>query len=160
MTKALVINSITTGTDKNNQEFKMIEFQAVTFIGTREIKGEVRKHIVYPNRTVAGQEIKGYANYYNVQVGDFVEGSIQRMETTGYKIGENTVNHITVVVFAGENPVTVANSNLKRYQASVLVDGKPSKIYNTYEAAVKVVAEQEVAEQEVAETADAVEQPF
>jgi hypothetical protein len=65
--------------------------------------------------------------------GDLFEGTIEQMATTPYTIGEGPdareVEKITVVCFADEKAWEVANAQLAKNEASVLINGKPSVIY-------------------------------
>lgn len=66
------------------------------------------------------------------EVDETYSGKIVRFDTTPYSIGDSTtkVNHITVVAIGSENPMEIANNQLKRNRASVLVNGKPSVKFN------------------------------
>lgn len=71
-----------------------------------------------------GAKIKD-AEYYNkFGIGDRIPGDVHRFDTTPYQIGDNTVDHITVFVFDGENAISVANRALGQHGACVLIDGK------------------------------------
>jgi hypothetical protein len=61
-------------------------------------------------------------------VGDLFEGALVRLSTMPYQIEDNTVDSITVVAFADENPVQIANRLLTTQHGDVcvLVNGKPS----------------------------------
>jgi hypothetical protein len=73
-----------------------------------------------------GNRIKD-AEYYNkFNVGDKIPGDVHRFDTTPYQIGDNTVDHITVFVFDGENAISVANRALGQHGSCVLIDGKPT----------------------------------
>lgn len=64
------------------------------------------------------------------QAGDLFEGKIQQFETTPYEIeAGKPVTKISVVAFADENPLELANKQLEKYRASVILDGKPTKVF-------------------------------
>ena len=63
-------------------------------------------------------------------VGSVFNGSIMQLETTDYPIGERTVNKITVVAIGEESPTNVANGQLERHQACVVLNGKPTVDFN------------------------------
>lgn len=72
----------------------------------------------------AGDKMKDAALFGKLNVGDVVAGTIERFDTTEYMIGENTVNHITIFVFEGEDAISVANRQLGQNGACVMIDGK------------------------------------
>jgi hypothetical protein len=71
-----------------------------------------------------GNKMKDNILFGKLSIGDVVAGDIHRFETTPYMIGENTVNHITLFVFDGEDPIAVANRQLGQNGSCVMIDGK------------------------------------
>ena len=86
-------------------------------------------------RTIFGGN--GASRIYNLgkepAIDDAFGGKIVQFETTPYNIttpeGSRSVSKISVVAFSNENPMELANAQLKRHSASVIVNGKPSVDY-------------------------------
>jgi hypothetical protein len=83
--------------------------------------------------TSEGNRIKDAVLFNKINSGDVVAGEICRYETTPYTIGDNTVNHITIFVFEGEDGVSVANRQLGQNGSCVLIDGKATATSETME---------------------------
>lgn len=67
-------------------------------------------------------------------VGDLFQGKIIQFETTPYTIDGKEVAKITVCAMADENPIELANAQLKRNNACVLQNGKPTVVLETVPA--------------------------
>ena len=55
-----------------------------------------------------------------------LRGEYMTFETTPYEIGANVVSKFSTLVLEGENAVEVANGLLKRNNACVVINGKPT----------------------------------
>ena len=73
----------------------------------------------------------------HIKPGAIVEGEVLSFDTTPYKIGDRDCNKTTVVVFAGEDPIKVANSQL-RGEASVIIGDVVTPPYKIAKAPVMV----------------------
>ena len=80
----------------------------------------------FPERKLEdGSVIKADVLYTKIERGEakvntLIAGSIERLETTPYTIGNNTINQYTGVFFEGENAVAIAARNLRDNNAGVI----------------------------------------
>ena len=130
--------------DKNGRPFQVITFTEVGFLNNQEIlTGKSRTRNLWS--TTPDQ--KGDNLYNQLQVGSMVAGSIQSFNTTPFSVNDRTVSKTTVVVFDFENPVSYANSQLKRNGACVVNEhGQPTATFNLPKADPTEVEEEEEVE--------------
>lgn len=100
--------------EATNREFMRAVFCPIKFVGDRAIKTNRNSGSILFN---VGKE---------PQVGDIYEGGLHTFETTDYEIDGRVVNSITVVGLADENPLEIANKQLERNSACVIMNGKPT----------------------------------
>lgn len=111
----LEVTKVTTEVAQStNRDYMRAIFAPVKFIGDRTVKTSRDSAAVLFN---VGKE---------PQVGDLYEGAIHKFTTTDYEIDGRTVNTISVVAMSGENPTDVANAQLARNNACVVLNGKPT----------------------------------
>ena len=104
----------------NGRKFQKVTFAENKFLpnGTAVKTRNVRMRNVWAE-SVDGQ-VKADSYYNNLRIGDIVEGTVVRFNTTPYTVGERTVTEWTGVVFSDENPTRYANSQLKANNACVV----------------------------------------
>jgi len=125
----LEVTAVETDKAKDGRQFQKITFRLIKFLGDRPVKTtQTRSRNLWEaNRLPDGRVIKADALFGECTPGVLVDGSIETYNTTQYKIGENTVNTWTGVVFRGENGITVANNQLKNQGACVVDEhGQPT----------------------------------
>ena len=114
----------------NGRKYQKVTFELIKFFNNMQIKTQqVRTRNLWDTgHTASGTEVKADAHYNNLYFGDMVDGDIVTLNTTPYKIGDRLVNQWSGVVFAGENPIVVANNQLKNNNAVVVDEhGQPTK---------------------------------
>ena len=129
VTSSLLVTAIENMTASNDRKFQKVTFQLLKFRGDKQIKTtQVRSRNLWDTTELAdGRVIKADPLFSQLFVGDEVDGTIEIFNTTPYKIDGRQVNQWSGVVFAGENPVTVANSQLRNNQAVVVDEhGQPT----------------------------------
>ena len=133
----LKVTSVQNKSDKNNRPFQTVTFSEIQYDnGEKFLTAKSRTRNLWSTTP----EIKGDALFGQVQVGTMVAGSIQSFNTTVFNVDGRDVNKTTVVVFDGENPVTYANSQLKRNSACVVDEhGQPTATFSVPVPAVKEV---------------------
>lgn len=77
-------------------------------------------------QTHALQGVRFFRKGLGPAIGTIMPGSINQLATTNYKIGDRTVNKITIVAIGEEVPVQLANDRLKEQKACVILNGKPT----------------------------------
>ncbi len=116
----LVVDAIENLLADNGRKFQKITFSEQKMLpGNRIMKTRnTRTRNVWDVSTDG--KVKADSYYNALRVGDIVEGSVVRFDTTPYTVGERTVETWSGVIFSDENPVTYANSQLKTNNASVI----------------------------------------
>lgn len=125
----LKVTSVVNKSDKNSRPFQTVIFSEVGFLPNNQevLTGKSRTRNLWSTTP----EVKGDSLYGQVQVGTMVAGSIQSFNTTTFTVNDREVNKTTVVVFDFENPVTYANSQLKRNNACVVDEhGQPTATFS------------------------------
>lgn len=125
----LKVTNIQTRSDKNGRAFQQVTFTEVGYLpnGQEILTGKSRSRNLWSST----EEIKGDTLYGQLQVGSFVQGSIQTFNTTTFEIDGREVNKTTVVVFDFESPVSYANAQLKRNNACVVDEhGQPTATFS------------------------------
>lgn len=125
----LEVQNVETDTAKDGRQFQKVTFRLIKFLGDRQVKTtQTRSRNLWEaNELPDGRVIKADALFGECTTGMLVDGTIMTYNTTPYKIGENTVNTWTGVVFNGENGITVANNQLKNQGACVVDEhGQPT----------------------------------
>ena len=102
------------------QQFKLIETSA----GIKEMAtANVATRNLWSERvTKDGKTIKADIFFGTLSKGDTVLGEIVRFNTSTYELNGKTVNSIKVMVFEGENSISVANSALASKNSCVVTD--------------------------------------
>lgn len=120
MTNCLKVTQVANFLDRNKHNYKKVTFNAIQILdsGVTIQSPKTATRILYPTREVDGNVINGFD--LDVKLGDILMGSIVRFTTQPYSIGENVVNHTTVVVFDGENGIKIALNQLKQYGVGVI----------------------------------------
>lgn len=116
--------------DKNNRKYVVVSLKPVRQFMGREVisSGKDRTRILWDKTELeGGKTIPATPLFLSYQkgelkVGDIVTGQIVTFDTTPYNLGGKDITTFTTVVFEGENPVTVANNQLKQQKASTVVD--------------------------------------
>lgn len=130
--KVTAVQTIENGkpfTDKNGRKFQKVTFTEVNYLpnGTEVLTGKSRVRNLFDSTS----DQKGDSLYGQLQVGSMVAGSIQSFNTTTFTVNDRKVNKTTVVVFDFENPITYANSQLKRNGACVVDEhGQPTATFS------------------------------
>lgn len=125
----LKVTSVQNKSDKNGRPFQTVTFSEVGYLpnGQEILTGKSRTRNLWSTTP----EVKGDNLYGQVQVGSMVAGSIQSFNTTTFTVNDREVNKTTVVVFDFENPVSYANSQLKRNNACVVDEhGQPTATFS------------------------------
>lgn len=124
----LKVTAVVNKTDKNGRPFQTVTFSEIQYDnGEKFLTAKSRTRNLWSTTP----DIKGDALFGQVQVGTMVAGSIQSFDTTVFNVDGRDVNKTTVVVFDGENPVTYANSQLKRNGACVVDEhGQPTATFS------------------------------
>ena len=155
MQQILKVTETRNAIDKAGVPYQVVKFESfkvVDIMGTSRTiaTGKSGTRILRPERTITtGQVIKA-DTFYGCQVGDLMEGTIERFNTTPYEVNERTVFHYSCVVFANENGVTYANNQLKVNNACVVDEhGQPTVKLNSYKvaAALSETAEEDEGEE-------------
>ena len=126
---SLLVNAIENLEASNGRKFQKVTFQLLKFRGDKQIKTtQVRSRNLWDTVEIQdGRVIKADPLFNQLFVGDEVDGTISTFNTTSYKIDGRQVNQWSGVVFEGENPVTIANSQLKNNNAVVVDEhGQPT----------------------------------
>lgn len=126
---SLLVNAIENLEASNGRKFQKVTFQLLKFRGDKQIKTtQVRSRNLWDTTELEdGRVIKADALFNQLFIGDEVDGTIETFNTTPYKIGNNQVNQWSGVVFEGENPITVANAQLRNNNAVVVDEnGQPT----------------------------------
>ena len=126
----LKVREIVNSEATNGRKFQKVTFELVKFFNGIQIKTQqVRtRNLWSTGHTTSGEEVKADAHYNNLYLNDMVDGDIVTLNTTPYKIGDRVVNQWSGVVFTGENPITIANNQLKNNNAVVVDEhGQPTK---------------------------------
>ena len=148
MQSFIKVPNIQTKSDKNGRAFQTVTFNEVGFLPNgQEIQtGKTRTRNLWSTT----ETNKGDTLYGQLQVGSMVAGSIQAFNTTTYEVDGREVNKTTLVVFDFENPVSYANSQLKRNNACVVDEhGQPTAKFSLPTSVNSVVNEVEVEVEEV-----------
>lgn len=117
--------------DKNGREYVVVSLKPVRqFMGKEVISsGKDRTRVLWDKTELeGGKTIPAtplFLSYLKgeLKVGDIITGQIVTFDTTPYNLGGKDITSFTTVVFEGENPITVANNQLKQQKASTVVDG-------------------------------------
>ena len=117
----LQILEVTLKMDEQKQPYKYVrvaEFEKVgdEFIAT----GNISARVLRPARVIGEYSFSADTHYNTIEVGKKVKGGICHFNTTPYSIGERVVSKYSCVVFANEEPVRVANNNLRTQKACVI----------------------------------------
>ena len=123
--KFLTVKSIVNAQDTASVDCKKVTLQSVTTVGNRDIIGKTKVENIYGERSIVDKKTGEVLQFkahpmWESSVGDYFEGQIATLDTTPYMIEGRSVNKITVVSLAGENPVDIANRNLKANNAKVI----------------------------------------
>lgn len=122
-----VVNTTTVKKAKNGREYKILTFakQIIVPLGltsTMINSSIVGKRIVWSEFTDdKGNFFKGDVAF-NANVGDLFVGTIQKVNTTEYMVGENKVTSYTAVLFDTEmfDATSYINSQLKQVKACIV----------------------------------------
>jgi hypothetical protein len=129
ITVSLIVNAIENCEASNGRKFQKVTFQLLKFRGDKQIKTtQIRSRNLWDTVELEdGRVIKADAHFNNLFVGDEVDGTIETFNTTPYKIDGRQVNQWSGVIFEGENPITVANTQLRNNNAVVVDEhGQPT----------------------------------
>lgn len=129
ITVSLSVTAIENLQASNGRKFQKVTFQLLKFRGDKQVKTtQVRSRNLWDTTELEdGRVIKADPLFNQLFVGDEVDGTIETFNTTPYKIDGRQVNQWSGVVFQGENPITVANAQLKNNNAVVVDEhGQPT----------------------------------
>jgi len=140
----LELVSIESKVDSSEQQVPYIvcAFRPVVPVG--EINPfQPRTRVFFDNRELPdGSTIKDhlYSAFKSAKAGAKVQGKVVTLPTTPYELNSRTVTTTTIVCFANENEVTVANRALKENNAHV-VDMATGEVFENIPAGAESVAQ-------------------
>lgn len=140
MQNFLKVTAIINRADKNSRPFQQVTFNEVGYLPTGQeiLTSKVRTRNLWSST----EDQKGDSLFNQLKVGSMVAGSVQTFNTTAFEINDRVVNKTTLVIFDGENPISYANSQLKRNNACVVDEhGQPTA---SFSQPVSKVTEEEV----------------
>lgn len=122
----LTVQKVESGEAKNGRKFQKVTFkeQSLNYgVWMKNNKKSRTRFLWEAFKDNKGREFQADGDYGDVKVGDEFNGSIIQVNTTPYQVeGQKEARtKLTVVVFEGENPYSIANSQLKSSRA-VAVD--------------------------------------
>lgn len=129
ITVSLLVTGIENLETDKGRKFQKVTFQLLKFRDNKQIKTtQLRSRNLWEATELEdGRIIKADPLFNQLFVGDEVDGTISTFNTTPYKIGNNQVNQWSGVVFEGENPITLANAQLRNNNAVVVDEhGQPT----------------------------------
>lgn len=102
------------------QQFKIIE----TSTGAKEMAtANIATRNLWSDRIAKdGSTIKGDIFFGTLTKGEIVLGEIVKFNTSSYDVNGRVVNSVKVMVFEGENSISVANSALASKNSCVVTD--------------------------------------
>lgn len=116
---------------KNQREYIKVTFKPVSMFNGKEVVSSAkdRTRLIWgyhkddQGREFAAEPLFKEYKAGNIKAGDITTGQILRFDTTKYTLLGKERESVTVVVFEGENPVTVGNNALRQNKACVIING-------------------------------------